>query len=148
MADILDESVKKQLAGVFMALDEPVELIYFGSQVENCEYCEPMVKMLEEVSGLSDRIHLTQYDLDDNPHEADRFGIDKAPTVTVAGRIGDGVRDYGIRFAGIPAGHEFATLIRDILMVSKRDSGLATETRRFLAQLHSPVHLAVFSTPT
>jgi glutaredoxin-like protein len=38
--------------------------------------------------------------------------------------------------------------VRDILMVSARDSGLHDETREFLAQLEKPVRLQVFVTPT
>ena len=57
-------------------------------------------------------------------------------------------RDYGIRFYGIPAGYEFASLIGDILDVSSGDSGLAPETKAALADLKEPLHLQVFTTPT
>ena len=60
----------------------------------------------------------------------------------------EGDRDYGIRFFGIPTGYEFGALIEDIIMVSKRDSGLAPKTREILAQLGEPVHMHVFITPT
>jgi glutaredoxin-like protein len=49
---------------------------------------------------------------------------------------------------GIPAGHEFTSLIRNILMVSSRDSGLSPETRTFLSKLDKPLHMQVFVTPT
>jgi alkyl hydroperoxide reductase subunit AhpF len=39
-------------------------------------------------------------------------------------------------------------LINDILIVSKRDSGLDTKTREFLKNLDKPLHLQVFVTPT
>jgi alkyl hydroperoxide reductase subunit AhpF len=34
----------------------------------------------------------------------------------------EGEKDYGIRFYGVPAGYEFATLLEDILAVSKGSS--------------------------
>ena len=54
----------------------------------------------------------------------------------------------GIRYAGIPSGHEFSSLIHDLILVSGRDSGLGQETRNFLKSLDSPVLLQVFVTPT
>ena len=63
-------------------------------------------------------------------------------------RDGDVRTDYGVRFAGIPSGHEFSTLIHDLILVSGRDSGLSPETRAFLKGLEKPVHLQVFVTPT
>jgi glutaredoxin-like protein len=39
-------------------------------------------------------------------------------------------------------------LINDILIVSKRDSGLDAKTREFLKNLDRPLHLQVFVTPT
>jgi len=56
--------------------------------------------------------------------------------------------DYGIQYSGIPSGHEFSTLINDILLVSGRDSGLSPQTREFLQKLDKPVHFQVFVTPT
>ena len=56
--------------------------------------------------------------------------------------------DYGIQYSGIPSGHEFSTLINDILLVSGRDSGLSEQARDFLQKLEKPLHMQVFVTPT
>jgi alkyl hydroperoxide reductase subunit AhpF len=53
-----------------------------------------------------------------------------------------------VRYAGIPSGHEFSSLIQDLILVSGRDSGLSEQTREYLAGLKEPVHLQVFVTPT
>jgi glutaredoxin-like protein len=74
--------------------------------------------------------------------------VQQAPATVIGGMDGETFIDYGIRFMGIPSGHEFTSLIRDILMVSGRDSGLSAETRDFLATLDRPIHLQVFVTPT
>ena len=58
------------------------------------------------------------------------------------------VKNLGIQFSGIPSGHEFSTLINDILIVSKRESELDAKTREFLKNLDKPLHLQVFVTPT
>ena len=56
--------------------------------------------------------------------------------------------DHGIRFIGIPGGHEFTSLINGILMVSRRDSGLNEITRNNLSKLDQSLLLQVFVTPT
>jgi glutaredoxin-like protein len=61
---------------------------------------------------------------------------------------GDDVKDYGIRFYGIPSGYEFSSIIEDIMMVAEGESGLSAETKAWAAALESPVHLQVFVTPT
>jgi alkyl hydroperoxide reductase subunit AhpF len=79
---------------------------------------------------------------------ARQYKVDKAPGLVIAGRDGDQLLDYGIRYAGIPAGHEFSSLVHDLILVSGRDSGLDDKTRQFLAGLREPVLLQVFVTPT
>jgi hypothetical protein len=95
---------------------------------------------------------LSHYDLDANPEMAAKYRVDKAPVTVFAGREtddpGSPILDYGIQFSGIPAGHEFSSLIQTLLLVSGRDSGLDENTRAFLKTLTKPIHLQVFVTPT
>jgi len=68
--------------------------------------------------------------------------------IVIAAKDDGQITDFGIQYAGIPAGHEFGTLINDIVLVSGRDSGLSEEVRQFLKNLEKPLHLQVFVTPT
>jgi len=61
---------------------------------------------------------------------------------------GEQILDYGIRYAGIPSGHEFSSLINEIILVSGRDSNLNKETREYLSTINQPVLMQVFVTPT
>ncbi|HEX8993417.1 MAG TPA: thioredoxin family protein [Anaerolineales bacterium] len=147
MDKILDENVVGQIREAFAELKEPVELLFFGS-TKDCEYCDPTRQLLEEVSATHEALSVRTYDLEKDPEAASKFQVDKAPCLIVAAKDGDEVKDLGIRFAGIPSGHEFGTLIGDILMVSKRDSGLSEKTREYLKALNQPLLLQVFVTPT
>jgi alkyl hydroperoxide reductase subunit AhpF len=100
------------------------------------------------VSALSNRIHLSVHDLDQDAELASRHGVDKAPTLVILGQDGEQVTDFGVRFAGIPAGHEFISFVQAIVNVSGRETTLSEETRQFLHELAEPVHLQVFVTPT
>jgi glutaredoxin-like protein len=107
-----------------------------------------MRELLEGVVSTSDKLSLTVHDIEADADLARQYNVDKAPTVVIAAQNGDRIIDYGIRYAGIPAGYEFSALIRDLLLVSDRDSGLNESTRAFLKGLNQPVHLQVFVTPT
>ena len=144
---LLDETIRSAVQEMFDDLEKGVRLLFFGSQA-NCDYCEETLMLAQEVAELSDRISLSVHDLDKEPVLAAQLHVDKAPSLVVAGLDGDRVVDYGVRFAGIPAGHEFGSLIQVISLVSKGDSRLADETRRYLAGLKEPLHLQVFVTPT
>jgi glutaredoxin-like protein len=147
MEKLLNEQVVSQIRQSFEQMTEPVQILFFGSQ-DNCEYCADTRQLLEEVTAIDEKLSLSIYDLQDNADMAKKFNVDKAPAIVIAGKDGDQVTDFGIQYSGIPAGHEFGTLINDILLVSGRDSGLSAEVREFLKNLEKPLHLQVFVTPT
>jgi len=144
---ILNDSIIEQVRSVFQKLQGPVGVLFFGTE-KDCEYCADTRQLLEEVVALSDRLSLKSYDLEQDSEIARRYRVDKAPALVITGLDGEQVVDYGMRFYGIPAGHEFSALVQALMLVSEGDSGLQQETRQFLHELTQPVHLLVFSTPT
>jgi glutaredoxin-like protein len=145
---LLNNELYKQLKGLFTdQLDNPVELLYFY-RADNCETCNETQKLLDEITAISGKLHLSVVDIDENPQLAKKYSVSLVPGLVIAGRDGDTLIDYGIRFAGIPSGYEFTSLIQDLIFVSKRDSGLPADTRQELQGLNEPVRLQVFVTPT
>lgn len=147
MAKLLNADVVKQIEDAFAPMKEAVHMLYFGKK-DNCDYCDDTQQLLEEVVDISDKLSLDIYDLEDDADVAEKFNVDKAPGIVIAAKDGETVSDFGIRYAGIPSGHEFTSLIQDILLVSGRDSGLSQDTRDFLKDLAEPVLMQVFVTPT
>ena len=147
MTELLHENVRQQVRDVFAELKEPVHILFFGSQ-ENCDYCDDTRQLVGEVVALSDKLSLGIHDLQTDAALASQYHVDKAPTLVIAARNDGEVSDYGIRLAGIPSGHEFNSLIQDILLVSGRDSGLSSASREFLKGLTKPIELQVYVTPT
>ena len=144
---LLNEEIARQVKEVFAQLQEPVEVLFFGRK-EDCDYCADTLQLAQEIVELSDKLGLSVYDLDEDLSLAEQYHVDKAPGLALAGKDGDQISDYGIRYAGIPSGHEFSSLIHDLVLVSSRDSGLEQKTRDFLRGLEEPVLLQVFVTPT
>ena len=148
MVSLLNESIQAQVREVFEnQLKQPVGVIFFEEE-ESCETCADTRQLLEEVSDLSDKVTLEVHDLIKEADLAKRYHVDKAPGIVFVGKDGDQELDYGVRMSGIPSGHEFSTLIHDLILVAGRDSGLEQETRQVLQKLTKPVHLQVFVTPT
>lgn len=156
MPNLLNDSVVQQVKEVFDAqLKQPVEVLFFGSNnEEKCAYCADTRQLVEEVVAISEKLHLSVYDLEEDTQTAQTYHVDKTPTLVIAARGEDGspegetLTDYGVRYAGLPSGHEFSSLIHSLILVSGRDSGLNPQTRQFLRELTKPIHLQVFVTPT
>jgi glutaredoxin-like protein len=147
MTSLLNDEIKTQVSEVFSQMQESVQVIFFGKD-EDCDYCDDTQLLLEEVSGLSDKIDLNIYNLEKDKDIAQQYKMDRAPGFVIAGKDGDQLLDYGIRYAGIPSGHEFSSLINSVLLVSGRDSKLGEDVRELLKKLDQPVNMFVFVTPT
>jgi len=144
----LEEKIVNQVKDFFQDLENPVKILFFGSSQENCNYCSDTLSLMEEIAELSELISIETYDIDKDNERASQFNIQFAPT-TVITTIGNGVEiDYGVRFLGIPAGHEFTSMIVSLVNVSKQESGLSNVVKEKLASLTQPVELKVFVTPT
>ncbi len=147
MEKVLDEQIIKQIKQIFGGIEQPVQVLLFGSK-DNCDYCNEAQQLLEEVTALHDKLELSVYDVNEDKDVANQYNVTGAPGIVIAAKDDTGVKNLGVQFSGIPSGHEFSTLINDILIVSKRDSGLDVKTREFLKNLDKPLHLQVFVTPT
>ena len=147
MDKMLNNQIVKQLHEAFAELREPVQIFYFAADA-NCETCAETQQLLEEVATLNEKLELKIYDVEEDRVIAAEFNVTVAPTIVIAARDGAQIKDLGIQFLGIPSGHEFGTLINDILMVSRRESGLDEKTRQFLQTLQHPLQLQVFVTPS
>jgi alkyl hydroperoxide reductase subunit AhpF len=147
MAQLLNDDIIKQIQEVFGDLKNAVHLMFFGSKI-NCPYCDDTRQLVEEVAATSDLVSLTVYDMEADGDLAAKYHVDKAPGLVIAAKEGEQITDFGVRLSGIPSGHEFTSLIQDIILVSNRDSGLNPQTRAFLKGLDKPILLQVFVTPT
>lgn len=143
---LLREEDRQFLIKEFQSLPEAVKLVVFTQEFE-CQYCRETRLIAEELASLSDKISVEIYDFVKDKAAVEQYGIDKVPALAVV-RGGAQPKDYGIRFYGIPAGYEFTTLVEDVMMVARGETGLTSASKQQLAQLAQPVHLQVFVTPT
>jgi len=140
--NLLKDEDKKFVAEEFKKLKGGVKITLFTQKLE-CQYCDQTHKLLEEVTGLSDKLSLQVFNFTVDKEKAQEYGVDKIPATIV-----EGAKDYGIKFYGIPSGYEFTSLLEAISIVSQGDSGLSPDSRRRLKKVDKPVHIQVFITPT
>ena len=105
---MLDADVKAQLKGYLERLVQPIELV---ANVDDSEGSRDMMDLLRDVAEQSSMIVLTEQ----------RDAAERTPSFLIrrAGRTGAdvSVREVGVRFAAIPTGHEFTSLVLALLQV-------------------------------
>ena len=141
---MIGEKDRKTVKDRLAKLVRPVKAVVFTQEME-CQFCSETRGLMQELAGLTDKLQVEVKDFLGDAAEAKRLGVDKIPAIVL---LGEGDKDYGVRFYGIPAGYEFVSLLESLEMVSKGDSGLAPATREKLKGLKKPLHLQVFVTPT
>nr|WP_211114308.1 alkyl hydroperoxide reductase subunit F [Azospirillum rugosum] len=99
----MDNNVKGQLKAYFERITQPVELV---ASLDDGAKSQEMLELLQEIEALSDKITLRRGDDARKPS----FAINRAGT------------DIGVRFAGLPMGHEFNSLILALLQVGGHPS--------------------------
>ena len=132
------------------ALDQDVNITYFTPREsvlivpgQECACCKETRELLEELTDLSDKFHLTVKDFVRDEQAAQDLGITRIPAFVLEGQA-----KGRVRYFGIPAGYEFSTLVEDLIDVSKGQTNLSEKTREVLSQVDQDMHIQVFVTPT
>lgn len=142
------EALRQYLAGHLTA---PVTVEFFTQPAsrlsvpggEPCETCGETQLLLEEVAALSDQIQLRVRDLDNEAELAGQMAVGRAPSIVLRGAA-----KGRVRYLGMPAGHEFASFLGDLIDVARGETDLAPNTREALKSLQRDIHIQVFVTPS
>ncbi len=135
----IHEKIKPQLVG----LSSNVKLVLFTQEIE-CQFCRETRLLTEEIVGLSEnKLLLETYNFVLDKQKVEEYKIDKIPAIAIVG-----IKDYGVRFYGIPGGFEFLSFLESIKLVSANNSGLSVTNRDKLKSITEPMKLKVFVTLT
>jgi alkyl hydroperoxide reductase subunit AhpF len=110
---------------------------------QECSFCKETRELLEELTSLSDKLHLDVKDFVRDEAEATQLGISRIPAFILSGQ-----NKGRVRYLGIPAGYEFSSVIEDLLDVSSGAPELTEPTVKALDGLQQDLHIQVFVTPT
>ncbi len=107
---MLDAALKSQLKDYLARLREPVELV---ASLDDGAPSREMAALLDDIASLSDKVTVVRRDDDA-----------RRPSFAVT-RPG---ADVGVRFAGLPMGHEFTSLVLALLQVGGHPPKASAET--------------------
>lgn len=139
---LFNDDIRKQLTEVFETMKTPVTLALFTNEGE-CATCTETQDLMEEVQELSEKISYKKFDMDNDKNLAEKYGVDMTPSIVLL----DSNEEYkGVKFYGIPAGHEINSFITGILEVSGSGSELPDEITERLSKVDKPVDIKVFVT--
>jgi alkyl hydroperoxide reductase subunit F len=97
---MLDANLKTQLKSYLEKVSRPIEIV---AALDDGAKSQELLALLEDIASLSERVTVIERRGDDQ----------RKPSFS----IGEPGKDTGIRFAGIPMGHEFTSLVLALLQV-------------------------------
>lgn len=139
---MFNEELQGQLKEVFKDLKNEVTISLFTKEGE-CYSCAETLGYMQEVSELSDKLTLKVYDIEKDAEKAKEYNIEMVPSIVLLNAQGE---YQGVKFNGIPAGHEINSFIPALLEVSGFESDFPKDLEDRIKKIDKPVNIKVFVT--
>lgn len=123
---MLDANLKDQLAAYLERITQPVELVV---SLDNSEASREMQELLEEIAALSPQVSVLT---DGDDARKPSFAIRRTGTA------------IAVRFAGLPMGHEFTSLVLALLQVGGHPSKTAEDVLQQVRDLDGDYHFETY----
>ncbi|MFI5044062.1 MAG: alkyl hydroperoxide reductase subunit F [Acidimicrobiales bacterium] len=123
---MLDPNLTTTLKTHLEKVTRPIQLV---ASLDDGPKSTDLMELLVEIAALSDNITVERRDDDDRRPS---FAIDRVGT------------DVSVRFAGIPLGHEFTSLVLALLQVGGHPSTASAETVRQITELDGEYHFETY----
>lgn len=123
---MLDDTLKAQLQTYLGMLRQPIRLI---ASLDNSERAAEMRELLQEIAALSDKVTL------------DESGNDARKPSFVIAKEGE---TLGVRFAAIPLGHEFTSLVLALLWTGGHPPKVEQDVLDQIKALDSDLNFEVY----
>ncbi len=123
---MLDEELKTQLAAYLQRLVSPIELI---ASLDERSESKDLLALLHDIAALSPHISVREDGSDE-----------RRPSFAVNLQGGES----GVRFAGIPLGHEFTSLVLALLQVSGYAPKVSDDVLAQIRELPAGLHFETF----
>lgn len=123
---MLDDTLKTQLQTYLGMLRQPIRLI---ASLDNSDNAAKMRELLQEITALSDKVTL------------DESGDDARKPSFVIAKEGE---THGVRFAAIPLGHEFTSLVLALLWTGGHPPKVEQDVLDQIKALDSDLNFEVY----
>ncbi|MDU7731422.1 MAG: alkyl hydroperoxide reductase subunit F [Actinomyces sp.] len=126
---VLNDQLSAQLSQLLTKVVAPIEL---AASLDNSDLSAQVRELLEEIAAKSENITLTD---EANP---------RTPSFAIR-RIGT---DVEVRFAGLPLGHEFSSLVLALLQVGGHPAKISDEQRQAIQRIKGPREFVTYMSLT
>jgi len=127
---MLDANLKAQLGAYLQRITQPVELV---ASLDDTPASQKMHELLKDVADASPLVRVTE--TRGGPHRTPSFAVTRPGETT------------GPRFAGLPMGHEFTSLVLALLQVGgyppKVDESLLKQVRELEGDLEFEIYISL-----
>ncbi|GAA6143828.1 alkyl hydroperoxide reductase subunit F [Hydrogenophaga sp. 5NK40-0174] len=123
---MLDATMSQQLQTYLQNLRHPIQLI---ASLDSGENSADMRQLLEQIASLSDKVSFS-----------DAGNDERKPSFVIA-KEGS---EEGVRFAGIPLGHEFTSLVLALLWTGGHPPKVSEETLQAIRELEGDFNFEVY----
>ncbi len=142
MEKLLNKEISGQVKEFLTAMVNEISIVVFTKKT-GCETCSQTVQLLNEVAELSEKIKIIEKDLESDKSDAEKYKVTLAPSFIMLDKDG---KYLGVKFNGIPAGHEFNSFINAIVFMSGYDLGFDQTIIDKVKSIKKPVDIKVFVT--
>ncbi|WP_420473407.1 alkyl hydroperoxide reductase subunit F [Noviherbaspirillum sp. ST9] len=126
---MLDNNLKTQLKAYLEKVTYPIEI---SASLDTSEKSHEMSSLLNDIANLSDKITLDERRNAGDGERVPSFGITRAGS------------NMGIRFAGIPMGHEFTSLVLALLQAGGHPPKVEADVIEQIRNLEGKFHFETY----
>lgn len=138
---LISEEDRKYLEEEFKNnINREVKLLYFRKEGDESEYSKQAEELLEELASLNDNLSLVVEGCD-NTERMESEELTLCPSIKIKSE-----RSGFVNFYGIPAGHEFISLVEGIKDMGSDNLSLPDDVVKSLKEIKEPIDIKVFIT--
>jgi glutaredoxin-like protein len=142
MNKLFNEELSTQLKGIFADMPKELTIALFIDE-SGCESCEETHNYMKEVEELGEKINLKVYDINKDAELAKDYNVVMVPSIVLLDADG---QYKGVKFNGIPAGHEINSFIPALLETSGLESEVPEPLKSQIENIDKKVNIKVFIT--
>lgn len=141
MEKIFNEEIISQIKELLQPMTKEVNFVLFTK--EGAPTVDETIQLMSEYSQISDLINVEIVDIDQNQDLAMEYNVSLTPTIVA---LDSDKKDHGVRFAGVPFGHEINSLLSLTLEMGQKASSLPMDIQEKIKAIDKPTNIKVFIT--
>ena len=142
MEKLLNKDVSKQIKQALEPMQNNIKMVLFTKE-GGCNTCQETEQLLSKIKDLNDKISVEVKDIDKDADLAKFYDVEYVPTFVM---LDDKDEYKGVKFQGIPAGHEINSFLSAIVFMSGLDLGLDSKIIERISKIDKAVDIKVFVT--